>query len=179
MRIIGGLFKSRIIQRVNLESTRETSDMVRQAVFNMLNNRIEGVSLDLFAGSGAYGLESISRGITKAYFCDNNSAAVSTIISNANYLKISELCIIKNLEYLKMLDYLENNKIIFDYIFLDPPYHFSDIELLLERINCISKKGTLIILERNKNSELISNLKYEIVKEKVYGIKKIVIYKKI
>ena len=80
MRINAGIYKRHNIYMTNLETTRETSDKVRQAIFNLIGQYFDGeIVLDLFAGSGAMGLEAISRGASKAYFNDINKKAINVV----------------------------------------------------------------------------------------------------
>jgi 16S rRNA (guanine966-N2)-methyltransferase len=146
LRITGGSFRSQTIHRVNCETTKETQDIVKLAVFNMLNNQINGSVLDLFAGSGAYGFESLSRGGNSLYLVDNNIDAINVIKKNALKLKVSEVTKIYNLDYKEFVK--RNKNITFDYIFLDPPYALiTDFEEFFNLIKIISNKNTKIIIE--------------------------------
>ena len=99
MRINAGKYRNHNIEMTNLETTRETSDKVRQAIFNLIGQFFDGeVVLDLFAGSGAMGLEAISRGACEAYFNDINKQAIETVKRNALKLKVLEQCDLKNMD---------------------------------------------------------------------------------
>ena len=176
-RIVGGIHRSRKINRVELESTRETADNVREAVFNLIGQQLNGVSLDLFAGSGAYGLEAISRGSSFCYLFDINKKAVSTIISNATLLKETQKVLIKLLEYKSAISYLKENNIMVDYIFLDPPYNYNISDIILDVFDILNEKG-IIIAEMDRKTELMNCNSLEVLKTRIYGIKKIVILSK-
>jgi len=176
LRIIGGTFRSRKINMVNSDSTRSTSDMVRLAVFNMIDIKVS--VLDLFGGTGAYALESISRGSLKAYINDSNILAYNTIISNVKLLKVEQNTIITDLDYRICLNkYLQDN-ITFGLIFLDPPYEMNLTNDDVNNIINILDDDGLIILERKIDTPSFNNSRLELLKEKKYGIKKIYIYKK-
>ncbi len=154
------------------KKTRPTSQIVREAVFNMI--KVDGVVLDLFSGSGLYGFESLSRGANFVYFNDVDRDAYNSILKNAKTLKETDKCLVSKLDYQVFLKKHEQTH--FDYIFIDPPYDFDDatIARLLKTLK--HYKATLI-LERSKQSispEIEGLIRY---KEKVYGIKKITLYK--
>ena len=89
LRIIAGKYRHLIIEAPSTNTTRPTTDKVREAVMSSLGTSlIDATILDLFAGSGALGLEALSRGAKKAIFCDNNYLAIKTIKDNINKLKI-------------------------------------------------------------------------------------------
>lgn len=128
LRIIAGLYRHQIIEAPDVNSTRPTTDKVREAVMSALGYAIsEATILDLFAGSGALGLESLSRGAKKVYFCDNNIKAIKTIKSNINRLKIGNEAEVIFADYLKCLNKLKDEAIKFDIVFLDPPYIKKDL----------------------------------------------------
>jgi len=175
MRIIGGIHKGRIIKRVEKITTRETSDMVRESIFNMLGGTIDGVVLDLFSGSGAYGLESISRGASSAYLVDIDKDAVKTIKDNAHTLKVDHLVSVFHMDYKTFIK--QNPKLKFDYIFLDPPYRLDIYQELIFSLNDMTTKDTLIICELDKKNELPNQiLKFSKTKDKTYGSKRVCIF---
>jgi len=163
----------------NLETTRETSDKVRQAIFNLIGQYFEDVTvLDLFAGSGAMGLEAISRGAVKAYFNDINKKALNIVDKNIKLLKIEKPCILYNLDYKACLNKIPSNEL--DIIFLDPPYKMTNTkEMMLDILNTnILKPKGIVSFEMASTTPTEEVEGFTIIKEKVYGIKKVVIYKK-
>lgn len=177
MRIIAGSLRHRKIEMTNLESTRETQDKIRGAIFNMLGQYFSnGVALDLFAGSGAMALEAISRGIDYAYANDINKKATEVIINNASALNVIDKIIVSNFDYKAALKSYSGLK--FDLIFLDPPYSLTDVSEILNEIkkyNILKDNGT-IVFEMGKETECDYNaLGLSIKKEKTYGIKKVVL----
>ena len=141
MRIIGGKYRSRVLAEFAGENVRPTSDRAREALFNILALKIYGARvLDLFAGSGALGLESLSRGAKEAVFNDFSKDSVAILKKNLNTLKIpvnGEEVKVFNYDYLACLEQLKGQ---FDLIFLDPPYRFDYGEKALQKI---AQKGLL------------------------------------
>lgn len=174
MRVVAGKLRHRNIEMTNLDTTRETQDKVRGAIFNMIGPYFDGgTAIDLFAGSGAMGIEAYSRGVDIIYLNDIENKALSICKKNCQNLGINNV-IYSNKDY---LDFLNNNNIKFDYIFLDPPYKMDNIDFILNSVlNCLNKKG-LIIFELSETSiypKSLANIK--LIKEKKYGIKKVIIY---
>jgi 16S rRNA (guanine966-N2)-methyltransferase len=122
IRIIGGVYKHRLIDQPPMEITRCTKDMAKEGLFNSLGD-IEGKSfLDLFSGSGSIAIEAYSRGARPVYLNDENREAKRTIMRNLLSLGIFDANVygLKDVDCLK--DISTNKKITFDIIFLDPPY---------------------------------------------------------
>lgn len=180
MRINAGIYKRHNIYMTNLETTRETSDKVRQAIFNLIGQYFEGeVVLDLFAGSGAMALEAISRGASKAYFNDINKKALAVCKKNIDLLKIEKPCILLNYDYKDAIKRIDKESL--DIIFLDPPYRMNNTKEIvgdIDKANILKNNG-IISFEMAKETETSEVENFEILKEKVYGIKKVVIYKKV
>ena len=174
MRVTGGKFKSRKLIYPKTKATRPTSDMVKLAVFNMLDIS-SGVVLDLFAGSGSYGIEAISRGASFAYFIDYNQEAINVINENIKALEIKNETKVIKTTYEK---FLKTNQTKFDYIFLDPPFDFKNYYNLINELYLYLNDNGVIILEVSKNFELGDLEKYNTYKEKIYGNKKIIILHK-
>lgn len=178
MRIISGKYKGRIINGMDIIGTRPTMDRVKESMFAMIQNSIKNsLCLDLFAGSGALGIEAISNGAYECYFVDNNKQAIQTIKDNIKKLNISEYKIL-NMDYTKALEYFHKQNIKFDLIFLDPPYKLNLINEILNKIidfNLLNENGQVICEYEN---ELVENNVLTLQKERTYGSKKIKIYKK-
>lgn len=147
LRIIGGTYKSRKINTPKGTQTRPTSDMVRGAVFNILQNCENARFLDLFAGSGAWGLEAISRGAKEAVFVDSDRNAIQCITKNIAALDIETQCQVKKADALK---FIQQNPDPFDIIYIDPPYGKGLAESLLIEIHSrklLAPSGILFIEE--------------------------------
>ena len=178
MRIIGGSHRGRKLLRVGKITTRETADMVKEAVFNMLGGTLDGQVLDLFAGSGAYGFEALSRGAQKAYLIDIDKDAIKTIHQNAQSLHLENQVVIIHSPYERFIKGMDAS-ILFDYIFLDPPYRMGiDLSLMEPLVPHLSHDG-LVICETDKKQmlpdEICGLMK---IKDKQYGMKRISIYQK-
>ncbi len=141
MRIIGGKYRSRVLAEFKGEDVRPTSDRAREALFNILALKLYGARvLDLFTGSGALGLESLSRGAREVVFNDCAKDSIAILKKNLTALQIfvnGEEAKVYNLDYLTCLDRVNGQ---FDIIFLDPPYRFDYGEKALEKI---AQKGLL------------------------------------
>ena len=145
MRIIGGLARGTKLYTLEGLNTRPTLDKVREAIFNILQNNIrDTVVLDLFAGSGAVGLESISRGAKKAILCDNNKQAIQIINKNAQKMRVEDKVQILCIDY---ENFLSNTQEKFDLIYIDPPYNTdyisNSIKLINDR-NLLAHEGVII-----------------------------------
>ncbi len=156
MRIIAGSAKGRTIQAPKGMGTRPTTDRVKESVFSIIQHEIPNARvLDLFAGTGALGLESLSRGAKFAAFCDNDKSSIDTIKTNINSLKMEDQCDVFFGEYEAMINrYYSKEK--FDVIFLDPPYAKGmapgAIELILEK-DILSDDG-IIACEHDKEYDI-------------------------
>ncbi len=174
MKVIQGLYKGRNIQGFDIEGTRATMDRVKESMFAMIQNRVKDAHvLDLFAGTGSLGLEALSMGAKVCYFVDNNPVAINAIKNN---LKGIENAKIINLDYNKALKSFRDDEIKFDIIILDPPYDRCFINKILNFIydnNLLSDKG-IIVTEYEE--EKVSNEKFHIYKERIYGTKHVTIF---
>ena len=139
MRIIGGKYRSRVLAEFEGMDVRPTGDRVREALFNILSLKIYGVrALDLFCGSGALGLECLSRGASEATFNDFSRESVKIREKNLRTLGIGkDEAKVYSLDYLLCLNGLKGE---FDLIFLDPPYRF---DYGVPALTKIAEKGLL------------------------------------
>lgn len=157
MRIIAGKFKGRKLQRPPESITRPTTDRVRESIFNILSHLdgfdfVDSCVLDLFAGSGAMGLEALSRGAVDAFFVDKSSVARQIIMQNIHHLKVEESGHVVAYDALN-LPVAEKPV---DLVFIDPPYS-QDLELkVLGQITSKNwtRQGTIIVLETSKRTAL-------------------------
>ena len=127
MRVIAGTFKSRKLKTLAGLKTRPTSDRLRETLFNVLGARVPGgVFADVYAGSGAVGIEALSRGAEWVYFLENNPAAVRVIEANLKSLGIEEGFEILPHDAVAGLRHLEQREVRLDTVFLDPPYRAAE-----------------------------------------------------
>ena len=161
MRIISGEFRGQVLQAPRGRNTRPTSDRVREALFSMLEARLgplecdEGEdpwrALDLYAGSGALGLEALSRGAAAATFVDHDRASVRVIKENIVHLKVEGRCRVLAMKVKPALVLLREEGRTFGLVLADPPYAESP-ETVLEMIggSGILRPGGMAVLEHAK-----------------------------
>ena len=173
MRVISGLARGTKIESIESISTRPTLDRVKESLFNIIQDRIkEKVILDLFAGSGALGIEALSRGAKKAYFSDNNPDAIKVLNKNLEKTKLIQKAVVINKNY-KMA--LKDIKEKIDIIFLDPPYKLNlAVKAIEEMIKTnLLKEESIIIIETDevkRDTEEIEKIcNIEIIDKRKYG----------
>lgn len=181
MRIISGLARGTKLYTLEGENTRPTLDRVKEPLFSIIQNYIkDSVVLDLFAGSGALGLEALSRGAEKAILCDKSYEAIEIIKKNINKTHFEEKTKVLCMDYKKCLSSV-NEK--FDLIFIDPPYKndiaVNSVRIILEN-NLLSEDGIIIIETDEEERELqkireLNNI--EIINLKTYGRVKLIFLK--
>jgi len=153
VRIIAGAYKGRILKSVQDPRLRPATDRVKEAIFNILQNRLDlrgARVLDLFAGSGSLGFEAISRGASLAVFVDDWQGAVKTIEANARLLHCEDRSTVIKADVHKFLSRAKDE---FDLVFVDPPYDLEASEILPLRIfqrGLVSRNGILIMEHRAK-----------------------------
>ena len=161
MRITGGQVKGLIIASPKGMNIRPTSDRVREAIFNLIGQDLSGLKvLDLFAGTGSLGLESLSRGIQHAVFVDNSQQAIKLIRKNLATcgFENSGIVLKRDLQKSATLSHpvLQQR---FDLLFLDPPYREGMLIPLLEKISTadILSNGSRVVVELSKHEILPSS----------------------
>jgi 16S rRNA (guanine(966)-N(2))-methyltransferase RsmD len=162
MRVIGGQFRSRRLASVRGLDTRPTPDRLRESLFNILAPRIEGsVFIDLYAGTGAVGIEALSRGASKAIFVEHGRAALAVLRENVRSLGIASRAEIRQGKALAMIDRLVDRSAS-TIVFLDPPYKMEqEYDLLLEKLAALgaqtagsSAAPLLVIAQHSPKLEL-------------------------
>jgi 16S rRNA (guanine966-N2)-methyltransferase len=155
MRIIAGKFKSRRLEAPAGLHTRPTSDRLRETLFNVVAPRIQdSVWLDLFAGSGAIGIEALSRGARTVYFVESAAAAARTIRKNLHMLEIEEGTEVIERDAITALRMLDSQAVACDFVFLDPPYRkMGDYEQVLGFLSQsrLLNAGGQVIAEHDKH----------------------------
>ena len=179
MRIVGGKYRHRLIDFPDdMAHTRPTKDRIREAIFSALGDISNDVALDLYAGSGAMGLEALSRGAKKCVFVDVSPLAVKVIKNNLSNLKINEeeYQLIKDKD-INALESFKNNEQKFDLVFLDPPYEQGDYQGIVNILlnNDLLGNHAVIVIEANRDVNL-ENIDYQKKKEYHYGEIKVFIY---
>ena len=179
MRIVGGKYRHRIIVYPDDAShTRPTKDRVREAIFSAIGDITNARVLDLYAGSGAMGIEALSRGATHAVFVDISPIAIKTIKENIANLKIdnNEYEVIENKD-VSAIEYLKEKGQPFDLIILDPPYEEGQYEVVVAKLNeaHLISENAIIVMEANRSIKL-ENIEYQRNKEYHYGEIMVFIY---
>lgn len=142
MRVIAGEFRSRKLQSLPGLDTRPTSDRLRETLFNILSPRIEGITfLDAYAGTGAVGIEALSRGAARSIFIEKSRAAVEIIRDNLQTLKVENRAEVYTGKAATVLE-----RLAADIIFLDPPY---ELEREYEKVLAVlgARKPGLVIAQ--------------------------------
>ncbi|MBN1930315.1 MAG: 16S rRNA (guanine(966)-N(2))-methyltransferase RsmD [Desulfobacterales bacterium] len=174
LRIIAGQLKGKKIYTVPGKITRPTSDRLRETIFNILSFRIqEAIVLDLFAGTGALGIEALSRGAKFAVFIDNYKESLHVIAKNLRLCELDnkKTQIIK-WNIIKNLDCIKSIQPAFDLVLMDPPYGRNLIEGVLMHLHhsdCL-KKGSWIVVEHNLSEPIPQTLfEFEMKDQRKYG----------
>ncbi|MBW1915551.1 MAG: 16S rRNA (guanine(966)-N(2))-methyltransferase RsmD [Deltaproteobacteria bacterium] len=181
MRITGGKLKGRRLSALKGMNIRPTSDMVKEAIFNLLGQDLTGMTvLDLFAGTGALGIESLSRGASKAVFVDNSRQSIRLIRKNLELLGLDPSGIVLNRDLKRGMP-AESSLIQggFDLVFLDPPYSKGLALVALKKLagtDILSPKG-IVVTESLKEDELPERSgRLRMFDNRLYGTTKINIY---
>lgn len=178
LRVISGKYKGLKLNEVDRDDTRPTTDKNKESLFNILGQYFSGgEALDLFAGSGALGIEALSRGMDRCTFVDNGTNPCKTIRCNTDRLNLHDRVSIIRQDVFTYLEQVRNHA--FQLILIDPPYKFTKHTELLAKIELVAlldKDGTLVI-ETEKTTDLHQTYgKMERIKEKISGITKFSFY---
>jgi 16S rRNA (guanine966-N2)-methyltransferase len=171
MRVVAGEFKGRRLRMPRGAPTRPTADRVREALFSMLGD-VEGARvLDLYAGSGALGIEALSRGAAAAVFVERDARAVATIQANLDAVGAEG-----DVSRMDALDFLKRPMSPFDLVFCDPPYDSGPriAEPLAEMLPALLSEDARIVTESDKRNPL--ELPFPLIRERIYGDTRIAIH---
>ena len=183
MRIIGGKLKGSLLFNTKDKGTRPLKDITKESIFNLIvhSNKIdlkieEANVLDLYSGTGAFGLECLSRAAKRVNFIEQDKNAVKILKKNIEKLRLEKKTNIFLSDAFKIIKKTKNFNSSFDLIFCDPPFQNKNIEDLLQSIfdsKLLKKKG-IIIVHRNKNSHDNFPEFFKIVDLRSYGVSKII-----
>jgi 16S rRNA (guanine(966)-N(2))-methyltransferase RsmD len=144
VRIIGGLWRSRILEFPDAQDLRPTPDRVRETLFNWLGQDLSGMAcLDLFAGSGALGFEALSRGAASVVMVEKDSAALRALRENAQKLGARDLTIARG----DALEFARETRARFDVVFVDPPYRLGLQEATLALVRGLLARHGRVYVE--------------------------------
>lgn len=168
MRVVAGKYRGKKLKEFELNSTRPTMDRVKESIFNLIQFDVaDAVVLDLFSGTGALGIEALSRGAKQVYFVDNNKDAINII--NSNLKGIEGNFKVLNQDYLTFLS--NNRNLKFDIVLLDPPFKQNLGETAIKYLvdnNMISENG-IIIFETSADRKFEMNSEDFTLTKKKYG----------
>ena len=184
MRVISGDLKGKKISLPDDKKTRPLRDLVKESIFNLIEHsnkfslKLDNANiLDLFSGTGSFGIECISRNAQKVTFVENYDLALKILKKNIKSFGIQDKSEIieKN-----CFDFFESKKIFkekFNLIFMDPPYKENKINLIIEQIKEreILDKNAILIIHRHKKDNINISQKLNILDERNYGSSKIII----
>lgn len=169
MRVTGGIFGGRKLQTISGRATRPTTDKVRQAIFNVLMHDVEGAKiLDIFAGSGALGIDALSRGAKLTVFVESGRAQVNAIKNNLRNLGLAADVLVE--DYRTACRHLSESENKFDLIFADPPYDEVTPSEIMETVlqyGLLSPDGLLII--EHKRGQAKDSDKMHLLKKRRFG----------
>jgi len=173
LRIIGGQFKGRKLRSVRGTRTRPTSDRTREAIFNIIGFQVRGATvLDLFAGTGALGVEALSRGARSAVFIDISSQSISILRENLAAIPLESQTRVIQWDLTRNLNCLNSIPLVFDLVFMDPPYNKNLIGPSLGHLHTSQSlgNGARIIVEHSHLEPVrLDPLPFEIVDQRKYG----------
>ena len=172
MQIITGKYRARKLDAVKGDSTRPTLARVKESIFNLIADSVAGSTvLDLFAGSGAYGIECISRGAKKVILEKKKKEAIKTINNNTRNMNDDFEIVLGEFE--RALKSFQSRGIKFDLVFLDPPYKSGYLTKSLELLTSLNllENGAVIVAEHEFENDLQNMPEcYIIKKSRKYGI---------
>lgn len=184
MRVIAGEKRHLILKTLSDLSIRPTTDKIKETLFNMIQFDVPQTNfLDLFAGSGAIGIEALSRGAKFATFVDNSFEAVKVINENLSHTNLIDRAQIIKKDVDFAIDFLDKDCVKYGIVFMDPPYGKDLYKTAFEKLlnSNIIDNDTLLILETNLKDDVthIKELGYDIIKTKEYKSNKHIFFKRI
>lgn len=173
MRVIAGEKRHLLLKTIDDFSIRPTTDKIKETLFNMIQFEVPGKNfLDLFAGSGAIGIEALSRGAKKATFVDNNDKAIKIIKDNLNHTGLIEKATVIKSDARLSIESLTKKNDKYEIVYMDPPY---DKGLYLPVFECLSKSSiiddkSIIVLELGLKDDAVGIEEYgfKIIRIKKY-----------
>ena len=183
MRIIAGNLKGSTLYMPRDKNTRPLKDLTKESIFNLLTHSKkillelkQSSVLDLYAGTGSFGLECLSRQAKSVCFIEKKKDAIEILEKNIKKLKVKNKIKIFFNDIFELIEKQNTFKSKFDLIFCDPPFKNTNIEKLIELIfnkNLLNKNGIIILHRRKTTKEKLPNY-FEIIEERTYGISKII-----
>jgi 16S rRNA (guanine(966)-N(2))-methyltransferase RsmD len=177
MRVIAGKARRTLLKTPEGLETRPTTDRTKETLFNILNPYLTDCDfLDLFSGSGAIGIEALSRGAAFAAFSDTSKAAIDCIQTNLKATRFLEKAVVMQKDALSVIRAMEVAGKVFDVIFMDPPYDNELEKKVLEALDSsnIVYKNTIIVVEASlkTNFDYLEGTRFHVYREKEYKTNK-------
>lgn len=173
MRVIAGKAKRLPLKTMDGLDTRPTTDKIKETLFNIISPELyDAVFLDLFSGSGGIGIEALSRGAKEVYFVESNKKVMEYIKENLAFTKLEKHAKLLCMDYMVALKELEQKNLVFDFIFMDPPYHKDFEKKCLQYLmnSKLSSDNTTIIIEAalDTNFDYLSQYGWQCDRQKKY-----------
>ncbi|WP_077610899.1 16S rRNA (guanine(966)-N(2))-methyltransferase RsmD [Clostridium sp. Marseille-P2415] len=177
MRVIAGKARRLVLKTIEGQDTRPTTDRIKETLFNMIHGDMQGCCfLDLFSGSGAIGIEALSRGARLAVMIEQNPKAAECIRENLKATRLEEDAIVMNCDVMTGLRRLEGKGYVFDFVFMDPPYHNEWEKQVLQYLihSRLTAEDTAIIIEAalETSFDYLESMGYRMIREKNYKTNK-------
>lgn len=179
MRVIAGQFKGRILNDFENSSTRPTLDRVKESIFSKIQFDVEdAIVLDLFSGTGALGIESLSRGAKHCFFVDNNKTAFNLIKKNISLVNAEQNSTVLFSAFNVALEKFKSDNVKFDVVLLDPPFRKGLGKLAIEKLLQLEllNNNALVVLECAKEEETLIFEQLSTPDVKTYGTVKVAYY---
>lgn len=183
MRVIAGTARSIQLKTLEGLDTRPTTDRIKETLFNILQMDIQGSNfLDLFSGSGAIGIEALSRGAASCTFVDNSKKACECIRTNLENTRLQDNAVVMETDVNTAINRLNTKNIIYDIVFMDPPYMLGIEKSVLNTLNNsqLIDEYSIIIIEaaKNRDFDFAEACGFEITRVKEYKTNKHVFLRK-
>lgn len=181
MRVVSGERKGMPLKAVDGKTTRPTTDKVKEAIFNIIGPYFQGgIALDLFAGTGGLGIETLSRGADKAIFVEKDKRAFSVLKENIQKCRYEDVAELYLTDAIRAVKAILKRDITIDYLFLDPPYHKEEYYALVQQLvdgNKLSEDA-IILCEHAKEVQLPESFgPFQLTRQETYASSVISIYR--
>jgi len=172
MRISGGSRKGFLLKSPKVANVRPTTDMIKEALFNILPSVAGKTFLDLFAGTGSVGIEALSRGALMAFFVERNGELAKSIKEHIQRLDFEENAKVIQMDMKKGILHIARLNVPFDYIFIDPPYLKGLIEDTLSRIDkadVVNPDAWIVVQHSKREPITLTDKRYRVEDQRTYG----------
>lgn len=181
MRVVAGERKGMPLKAIAGDTTRPTTDKIKESIFNMIGPFFDGgIAVDLFAGSGGLGIETLSRGADRALFIEKDSRAFQTLQENIKKCRYEQVSELFRADTMRAVKALLKRDIVIDYLFVDPPYHKSEYYDLVDVLVQGGKvaDNAIILCEHSKEVALPESYgPFKQTRQETYGSTIITIYR--